>query len=118
MAARRSKCQTIEARHCDCGHQHAATERTGHHAPDSAARSPGQVIVLTISDSDHVIREALNAGARGFLLKSDAPGSGIGGRGLQHNRLFFTPRVNDLVLTGFLDKGRSASRNEPPDCRP
>ena len=31
-----------------------------------------KVIVLTITDSDQVIREALNAGARGFVLKSDA----------------------------------------------
>ena len=31
-----------------------------------------KVIVLTITDSDQVIREALDAGARGFVLKSDA----------------------------------------------
>src|SRR5271154_1160998 len=29
--------------------------------------------------------------------------------------MFFTPRVNDLVLAGFLDKGHSVSRNAPPD---
>ena len=28
--------------------------------------------------------------------------------------MFFTPRVNDLVLAGFLDKGHVVSRNEPP----
>jgi DNA-binding NarL/FixJ family response regulator len=33
-----------------------------------------KVIVLTITDSDQVIREALDAGARGFVLKSDAGG--------------------------------------------
>ncbi len=31
-----------------------------------------KIIVLTITDSDQVIREALDAGARGFVLKSDA----------------------------------------------
>ena len=31
-----------------------------------------KVIVLTITDSYQVIREALDAGARGFVLKSDA----------------------------------------------
>ena len=31
-----------------------------------------RVLVLTLHDSDQVVREVLNAGARGFLLKSDA----------------------------------------------
>src|SRR5258707_15081898 len=31
-----------------------------------------KIIVLTITDSDQVVREALDAGARGFVLKSDA----------------------------------------------
>jgi len=28
--------------------------------------------------------------------------------------MFFTPRVNDLVLAGFLDKGHVVARNEAP----
>src|ERR1700687_904890 len=36
-----------------------------------AEQNPAQkIIVLTITDSDQVIREALDAGARGFVLKS------------------------------------------------
>jgi DNA-binding NarL/FixJ family response regulator len=31
-----------------------------------------RVLILTLHDSDQVVREVLNAGARGFLLKSDA----------------------------------------------
>jgi DNA-binding NarL/FixJ family response regulator len=33
---------------------------------------------------------------------------------LQRNRMFFTPRVNDMVLAGFLDKGHNGSSGEPP----
>ncbi len=74
-----------------------------------------KVIVLTITDSDQVIREALDAGARGFVLKSDAARDLVSAvEALQHRRMFFTPRVNDLVLAGFLDKGHAISRNEPP----
>jgi DNA-binding NarL/FixJ family response regulator len=74
-----------------------------------------KVIVLTITDSDQVIREALDAGARGFVLKSDAARDLVSAvEALQRKRMFFTPRVNDLVLAGFLDKGRAASRTEPP----
>ncbi len=66
-----------------------------------------KVIVLTITDSDHVIREALDAGARGFVLKSDAARDLVTAvEALQQNRMFFTPRVNDMVLNGFLGGGR------------
>jgi DNA-binding NarL/FixJ family response regulator len=75
-----------------------------------------KVIVLTITDSDQVIREVLNAGARGLVLKSDAARDLVAAvEALQSKRMFFTPRVNDLVLAGFLEKGHAISRNEPPD---
>src|SRR5277367_3101359 len=74
-----------------------------------------KVIVLTITDSDEVIREALDAGARGFVLKSDAARDLVSAvEALQRNRMFFTPRVNDMVLAGFLDKGHNGTRGETP----
>jgi DNA-binding NarL/FixJ family response regulator len=74
-----------------------------------------KVIVLTITDADQVIREALEAGARGFVLKSDAARDLVTAiEALQSKRMFFTPRVNDLLLAGFLEKGRAISRTEPP----
>jgi DNA-binding NarL/FixJ family response regulator len=66
-----------------------------------------KIIVLTITDSDQVIREALDAGARGFVLKSDAARDLVSAvEALQRHRMFFTPRVNDMVLAGFLDKDK------------
>jgi DNA-binding NarL/FixJ family response regulator len=74
-----------------------------------------KVIVLTITDSDQVIREALDAGARGFVLKSDAARDLVAAvEALQRNRMFFTPRVNDMVLAGFLDRRNGASSSMPP----
>src|ERR1700746_254041 len=74
-----------------------------------------KVIVLTITDSDQVIREALDAGARGFVLESDAARDLVSAvEALQNKRMFFTPRVNDLVLAGFLEKGQAVSRSEAP----
>jgi DNA-binding NarL/FixJ family response regulator len=74
-----------------------------------------KVIVLTITDSDQVIREALDAGARGFVLKSDAARDLVSAvEALQRNRMFFTPRVNDMVLAGFLEKGHNGSNGEAP----
>src|SRR6195256_5959392 len=74
-----------------------------------------KVIVLTIDDSDEVIREALDAGARGFVLKSDAARDLVAAvEALERNRMFFTPRVNDMVLAGFLNTGYNASGNNVP----
>jgi DNA-binding NarL/FixJ family response regulator len=73
-----------------------------------------KVIVLTITDSDQVIRESLDAGARGFVLKSDAARDlEAAVDALQHNGTFFTPRVKEMLLAGFLERGNS-SRNAPP----
>src|SRR5271166_5394783 len=82
----------------------AATRQLTQHNPNC------KVIMLTITDSDQVIREALDAGARGFVLKSDAARDLVSAvEALQRNRMFFTPRVNDMVLAGFLDKGYNES---------
>ncbi len=74
-----------------------------------------KIIVLTITDSDHVIREALDAGARGFVLKSDAVRDLVSAiEALQRGQMFFTPRVNEMVLAGFLEKGTTAPRGAVP----
>ena len=74
-----------------------------------------RVIVLTVTDADQVIREALDAGARGFVLKSDAARDLVSAiEALQSKHMFFTPRVNELLLAGFLEKGHAISRSEPP----
>lgn len=87
----------------------AATRQLTQHDPNF------KIIVLTITDSDHVIREALDAGARGFVLKSDAVRDLVSAiEALQRGQMFFTPRVNEMVLAGFLDRGTSAPRGAPP----
>jgi DNA-binding NarL/FixJ family response regulator len=94
----------------------AATRQLLQHNPQQ------KVIVLTITDSDQVIREALDAGARGFVLKSDAARDLVSAvEALQRNRMFFTPRVNDMVLAGFLGKGHNGSNGDsskPPTLTP
>ena len=87
----------------------AATRQMTQHDPNF------KIIVLTITDSDHVIREALDAGARGFVLKSDAVRDLVSAiDALQRGQMFFTPRVNELVLAGFLEKGTVSPRGAPP----
>ncbi len=70
------------------------------------AESPDiAILILTMHDSDQVVREVLRAGARGFLLKSDAGRDLVAAvEALQLQRTFFTTRVSQMVLDGFLDR--------------
>lgn len=68
-----------------------------------AIRPESRILILTIHDSEQVVREVLAAGARGFLLKSDAGRDLIAAvEALQHRRTFFTPKVAQMMLDGYL----------------
>ena len=72
-----------------------------------AATPDVPILILTMHDSDNVVREVLRAGARGFLLKSDAGRDLVAAvEALQVQRTFFTTRVSQMVLNSFLDQGK------------
>ncbi len=61
-----------------------------------------KVLVLTITDADQVVQAVLDAGARGFILKSDAVRDlMMAVDALQHNRTFFTARVAEMMLSRY-----------------
>ncbi len=61
------------------------------------------ILVLTVHESEQLIRDLLNVGAKGFLLKSDAARDLIAAvEALQEHRTFFTSRVAEVVLEGYL----------------
>jgi len=71
------------------------------------------ILILTMHDSDNVIREVLRAGARGFLLKSDAGRDLVAAvEALESQKTFFTPRVSQMVLEGFLNREKKRSEIE------
>jgi len=58
-----------------------------------------KVLVVTLTDNDQVIRAALEAGARGFVLKSDAARDLVSAiESPQQDSTFFTPRMRGMVL--------------------
>lgn len=72
-----------------------------------ANRPLTRVLVLTIHDSDQVVRDVLAAGARGFLLKSDAGRDLLTAvEAMQRHRTFFTSQVAEVVLDGYLNTRR------------
>lgn len=75
------------------------------------------ILILTMHDSDNVVREVLRAGARRYLLKSDAGRDLVAAvEALQLQRTFFTTRVSQMVLDGYLDRqtrnGGAISRSD------
>jgi DNA-binding NarL/FixJ family response regulator len=67
------------------------------------AMSPAiRILILTMHDAEQVVREVLAAGARGFVLKSDAARDLVAAvDALQHQRTFFTTRVTQMALNGY-----------------
>jgi DNA-binding NarL/FixJ family response regulator len=73
-----------------------------------------KILILTMYDSDPLIRQTLEAGARGYLLKSDAGKDLVSAvDALRRNKTFFTPKVAQMVLEGYL--GRPTKDNEAED---
>jgi DNA-binding NarL/FixJ family response regulator len=74
-------------------------------AADPAAR----ILILTAHESEQVVREVLSAGARGYVLKSDAGRVLVTAvQALLDGRYFFTSTVAQMVLDGYL---RSEARD-------
>src|SRR5277367_1108388 len=70
-------------------------------------RPQTKILILTMYDSDYLIRQVLDAGACGFILKSDARRDLVAAmESLRRNETYFTSRVSQIILDGFL-KGDS-----------
>jgi DNA-binding NarL/FixJ family response regulator len=64
-----------------------------------------EVLIFTMHDNEAVIEELLNAGARGYLLKSDANRYLIGAiESLATHKPFFTAKVAEALLKSFLTR--------------
>jgi DNA-binding NarL/FixJ family response regulator len=73
------------------------------------------VLMLSVNDSEDLVRQVVAAGARGFMLKSDT------GRDLlvavdevRQGRPFFSARLADFILQGYLKGGSPAAEPSEP----
>ena len=67
------------------------------------ANPQARILILTLHDSDQMVRDVLSAGARGFLLKSDAASELVAAvEALGHDKTYFTSKVSPLVLEPHL----------------
>ena len=81
-----------------------------------AALPRTEILILTMHESEELVGEVLEAGARGYVLKTDT------GRDLlraveavsEHNT-FFTTKIAEIVLHGYLERKRQpeTKRSQP-----
>jgi DNA-binding NarL/FixJ family response regulator len=63
-----------------------------------------EVLVLTMHDSEKLVREVLSAGARGYLLKTDAGDALVHAlEALAEHRPYFSSKAAAIVLQGYLN---------------
>jgi DNA-binding NarL/FixJ family response regulator len=65
-----------------------------------------KIAILSFTDAEQVMKEAVKVGAKAYVLKSDAAQELIEAvEALQTNKPYFNRRVQELVLQGFLNTG-------------
>jgi DNA-binding NarL/FixJ family response regulator len=78
-----------------------------------------KVVVLTMHDSDQMVRRVLHAGALGYVLKSDLATQLVKAvKYVSAGKQFLTPRISDMVLNGFLKIGNHVDETDHSQARP
>lgn len=73
-----------------------------------------KILILTLHDSDQLVQEVLSAGARGFLLKTDAARDLVTAvEAIRDNRVYVTPKVASMVREGYLRRDNGEAEPEP-----
>ena len=73
-----------------------------------------EVLILSMHYSDQLIRDILEAGVRGYIVKSDSDRDLIiAVETLASHKPFFTPRATEVMLTNFHEGKARPSPSEP-----
>ncbi len=74
-----------------------------------------RVLVLSMHESEQLLRQVLEAGARGYVLKSDAGQELVRAiRALESGQVYFTPKVSEMLMTGYLGGSKDSGENVTP----
>ncbi len=69
-----------------------------------------KILILTMHDSDQMVRRVLEAGALGYVLKSDLAKHLIRAvKSVSKGKVYLTPKVSEIVLDGFI---KSANKSQ------
>lgn len=75
-------------------------------------KSPGtEILIMTLHESEELVREVLEAGARGYLLKSDAAQDLVRAvDAVRSHATFFTSKVASMVVQGYVSSAAAVGR--------
>jgi DNA-binding NarL/FixJ family response regulator len=72
------------------------------------------VLILSVSESEELVRQVVGSGARGFVLKSDTGVDLVDAvNELAQGRPFFSARLADFILQGYLRSGEETATSPP-----
>lgn len=72
-----------------------------------------EVLILTMHESEQLIREVLDSGARGYVLKTEAGKDLVSAvNALRQHTVFFASKVASVVLTDYLKARRALQGRE------
>ncbi len=73
-----------------------------------------EVLILSVHQSDQLIREILDAGAKGYIVKSDSDRDlVIALEALASHKPFFTPSATEMLLDGYTKSGMRSPVPQP-----
>jgi DNA-binding NarL/FixJ family response regulator len=78
-----------------------------------------KIVVLTMHDSEELARKVLEAGARGFVLKSDAVRDLANAvKTVVKGKPFFSGKISEMLLRGYLEGSRKTEAESIPTLTP
>jgi DNA-binding NarL/FixJ family response regulator len=77
-----------------------------------------KIVILTMHDSDNLIREVIKVGARGYVSKTDAIRDLVAAiNAVRSGVTYFTAKVDEVLLKGYLDESRATDSRLTPRQR-
>jgi DNA-binding NarL/FixJ family response regulator len=90
-----------------------ATQQITKQQPDA------KVIILTMHDSEELARRVLEAGARGYVLKSDAARDLANAvRSVMKGQPYFSGKISEMLLRGYLNNPNQSQETAIPALTP
>jgi DNA-binding NarL/FixJ family response regulator len=79
------------------------------------AELPGtEVLILTMHQAEELVRQVLDSGARGYMLKSDAGKELVlAVQALRQHQPFLTTKISEIVLSGYLRRNANPTPMPP-----
>lgn len=80
------------------------------HAHGSQAR----VLILSLYDAEQIVRDVIDSGARGYVLKSEAPEDLIAAiEAVERDQTFFTPKAAKVILERYQQENTIDGHQQP-----